>query len=393
MDGLGGLPVSKGGGNKTALESAKTPNMDTLVKEGMSGFMSTLGRGIVPGSDTAHLQLFGYDPGIYYHGRGPFEALGAGIKLRHGDVAFRTNFSTVKNGLIVDRRAGRISTKDAKKLEKYCSLKINSIQFIFRHTVEHRGVLVIRGYKGKTTNNILESLDTDTHKTGVKPNLNTKNTLQKLIKEYSLQVSKKLSNASGNKSRKLPANFIILRGAGLHYRVLPITRRFGITAACVAGGALYKGVASYVGMDVLDVPGATGDKNTNLKAKLKYALDALKTHDFVFLHVKATDSFGHDGDLKGKKNMIEKVDRDIVGKLRKQNVNIIITGDHSTPCVRKGHSGHPVPILIREIGGRKDEVSSFGEHACINGGLGHFNGKDVMPMILNISNKAKKFGS
>ena len=389
MDGLGGLPVK----GKTALESAKTPNMDKLVNEGMCGLMSTLGRGIIPGSDTAHLQLFGYDPKIYYHGRGPFEALGAGMKLKHGDIAFRANFGTVKRGIILDRRAGRIQTNVAKQLEKYCSLNIKGVKFIFKSTVEHRGVLIIRGYKGKITQDILDSLTTDPHKTSVKPLLNSSNKLQRLIKEYSLKVSNILSKVPLNKKRKLPANFILLRGAGMHHRVKSLYERFGITSACVAGGALYKGVAKYVGMEVLNVPGATGDKHTDLNAKLKATLDALDVYDFVFLHVKATDSFSHDGDFKGKKWMIERVDKYIVSKLRKKHINIIITGDHSTPCIRKAHSGHPVPILIREINGRKDKIKSFGESHCINGGLGHLNGKDLMNIILNISEKAKKYGS
>ena len=392
MDGLGGLPHPKT--EKTELEYAKTPNMDKLVKEGMSGLMSTLGRGIIPGSDTAHLQLFGYDPKVYYHGRGPFEALGAGMKLKHGDIAFRANFATVDaKGSIVDRRAGRIATKDARKLEKYCSMKIGKVDFIFKHTVEHRGALIIRGYNGDETEDVLETLDTDPHKISVSPMLSDGNNIQKLIKKYSVLVHKRLSQAPENKNRELPANFVLLRGAGIHKEVDSIEKRFGLKSACVAGGALYKGVAKYVGMDVLDVPGATGDKHTDLNAKLNAALNALKTHDFVFLHVKATDSFGHDGDYYGKVKMIEKVDKEIVSKLRKNSIHIIITGDHSTPTVLKRHSGHPVPILIREIGGRKDKTNTFGENQCAQGGLGHIMGSDIINVILNMTGKAKKYGS
>jgi len=391
LDGLGGLPTKS---EKTALESAKTPSMNSLVNEGMCGLLSTLGRGVVPGSDTAHLQIFGYDPKTYYHGRGPFEALGAGMSLQHGDIAFRANFGTVKDGIIVDRRAGRIPTYDARKLERHCSMTIKGVRFIFKHTVEHRGVLVIRGFKGKPpTPKTLHTLTTDPHKTGVKPILSNSIKLQKLIREYSLKVSKLLSSDSENKKRKLPANFILIRGAGLHHTVPSISKRFGISSACIAGGALYRGVAKYVGMDIVNVPEATGDKHTNLNAILNASITALKTHDFVFTHIKATDSFGHDGDFEGKKRMIEKVDKYIISKLKDRKINIIVTGDHSTPCVRKEHSGHPVPILIREIGGRVDTVTSFGERACMKGGLGHINGSDIMNIILNISEKAKKYGS
>ena len=140
IDGLGDLPTPK-----TPLQAAKTPNLDRLAKNGITGMLTPLKRYIVPGSDTSHLQLLGYDPAFFYTGRGPLEALGVGVKLREGDVAFRTNFATVKNGKIIDRRAGRIDTEIAAELSKNLSMRINNIDITFRNSVEHRGVLVLRG--------------------------------------------------------------------------------------------------------------------------------------------------------------------------------------------------------------------------------------------------------
>ena len=392
LDGLGDLPDKKI--KKTPLEAAKTKNMDAIAKDGICGLLSPLGIGIVPGSDTSHLQLFGYAPEEHYPGRGPLEALGAGIDLKHGDIALRANFATVKKGIVIDRRAGRIPTKEARKLEQYCNTVIDGVKFIFKSTVEHRGVLVIRGAKINTKkwNKEAPDLDTDPHRTGERPILKNSTYLQKLIERYSMLVHKRLSSL--NQQRKFQANFVLLRGAGMYKKVEGIRKRFGISAACVAGGALYKGVARYIGMNTPEVKGATGDKNTDLKAKMNEVIKELKSNDMVVLHIKATDSFGHDGNFEGKKRMIEKIDKEVFSEiLRLKNVSVIVTGDHSTPCPLKGHSGHPVPIAIREVGGRKDKVKTFGETACGEGALGNINGKDIMPIILNILRKAKKYGS
>jgi 2,3-bisphosphoglycerate-independent phosphoglycerate mutase len=173
--------------------------------------------------------------------------------------------------------------------------------------------------------------------------------------------------------------------------------RFGISAACVAGGALYKGVAKYVGMDIINAKGATGDAKTDLKAKAKAAIEACKSHDFVFLHVKAVDSFSHDGNFKAKVKMLEKIDKELVGELRKaadkNGIYVIITGDHSTPCIRKAHSGHEVPIVIYGKNERKDSVKKFDEMSCMAGGMGHLKGSDLMKIMLNLIEKGKMYGS
>ncbi|MFA5077682.1 MAG: 2,3-bisphosphoglycerate-independent phosphoglycerate mutase [Candidatus Micrarchaeia archaeon] len=394
MDGLGDLPAPV----KTPLEAAKKPNMDALAKKGMQGMMSTLGRGVVPGSDTAHLQILGYALDRYYCGRGPLEALGAGMQLREGDVAFRANFATIEGNMITDRRAGRLDNASAKLLEKDANARIQDVEVIFRASTEHRGALVLRG-PGLSP----QVSPTDSHREGAftpaKP-LDASDGARKtaeIVNEFTRMVHARLEGSDVNKRRmrdgKKPANIILLRGAGIMGKAPKFSEMHGIRGACVAGGALYKGVARYAGMDVPDVKGATGDAGTDLKAKGLAALEALQKNDFVFVHVKATDSFSHDGNAKGKTQFIEKVDKELIPALAGNGAALFITGDHSTACVRKAHTGCEVPVLAYYAGGRKDGLKKFGESSAMHGGLGHIEGKDVMLIILNMIGKGKMCGS
>lgn len=387
LDGLGDLPTPK-----TPLQAAKKPNMDRLAKNGITGMLSPVKRFVIPGSDVSHLNLLGYDPSVFYHGRGPLEALGLGIRLQGGDVAFRANFATVRDGKVADRRAGRIETAAASSLAPLLSMKIDGVEAIFCNSAEHRGALVLRG-QGLSSN----ISATDAHEGEQFPECHPLDNSQEarrtasLVNRFSEIAMGKLSSAPENQGRRLPANAVLLRGAGQFVPAPSFHERFGIHAACVAGGALYKGVAAYLGMDIMRVPGATGDKNTDLAAKAKAAVKALKDYDMVFLHIKMCDSFGHDGDLKGKAAALQRIDS-IIPMLEKTGACIIITGDHSTPCSLKGHSGHEVPMLVFR-GERKDAVKKFDEISCAQGGLGHVRGKDIMHLILNITGRAEKYGS
>ncbi len=388
LDGLGDLPTPK----KTPLQAAKTPNLDKLAKNGCTGLLSPLGRGIVPGSDTSHLQILGYDPNIFYCGRGPLEALGLGIKLEEGDVAFRTNFATVKNGVVVDRRAGRIKTEDARKLEKYLSTKIEDVEIIFKHSVQHRGAVVLRG-SGLSP----DVSDTDPHQKGSIAECHAHDEkaekTARIVNKYMEFAMEKLGKAPENSKREKKANALLLRGAGVYKKIPSMIERFGLNGVCIAGGALYKGVAAYVGMDVFLLIGDPSKGPEMLSAKKKAVEKALEEYEFIFLHIKATDNFSHDGDFEGKKKILEKVDRELIPYLVKTGAYLIITGDHSTPVSRGAHSGHEVPIVIYGNNERVDKVKKFDEISCMEGGLGHIEGKDIMPIILNLIEKAQKYGS
>ncbi|MBM3229181.1 2,3-bisphosphoglycerate-independent phosphoglycerate mutase [Candidatus Parvarchaeota archaeon] len=397
FDGLGDLPR----GLQTPLMAAKKPNLDRLAQNGAIGLMHTIARGITPGSDTAHLQILGYDPREFYCGRGPLEALGAGIKLKEGDIAFRANFATVDGEMkVLDRRAGRIGTQDARRIEPAIKkIFVDDAVFSFVHTVEHRGAVVLSG-SGFSSN----IGPTDAHEGEKVPHClphdkshESRKTAQTVTK-YTRIAHEKLAALQENRrlevQGKKPANAVLLRGAGVYRHVQPIGEKYNIKAACVAGGALYKGIARYIGMDVVEVKGATATTRTDLKAKAKAAIAALKTHEFVFVHVKGTDSCGHDGDFDGKKMMIERVDRELIPALAKSGANVVVTGDHSTPTVSKAHSCDPVPLLLYADNIRREgPKASFDEYSCTGGQLGQILGSELMPLMLGYMGKLKKYGT
>ncbi len=388
LDGLGDRPCKEFRG-KTPLEAASTPNMDSLVKEGVCGMQSPLSLGFTLESGPAHFEIFGYTPfKKFYPGRGIIEALGTGAKLREKDIAFRVNFATVKNGKIKDRRAGRI--KSVKSFEKPLSMKLKGIEFILKSGTEHRAALIMRG------SNLSDKLsNSDPHKIGVAPKkvkaLGKEAEFEtEILNEYIKKVHQILNKHRINKTRKrkkLPeANYILLRGAGKFKEVQSFKEKYRLKGCCIAGTGLYKGFGKFIDMKLINVKGATGGKTTNVKAKFMAAKRALKRYDFVWVHVKATDLYGHDGDPVGKKNFIEKVD-EALEVLKKVKALKVITGDHSTPCSLKEHSGDDVPILFNGKGVRVDDCVKFGERECSEGGLQRIYGKNIIPEILNLIGK------
>ncbi|MEM2909049.1 MAG: 2,3-bisphosphoglycerate-independent phosphoglycerate mutase [Candidatus Bilamarchaeaceae archaeon] len=392
IDGLGDLPTPK-----TPLQVAKKPNMDRLAKDGITGMFAPLGRWVVPGSDTSHLQIFGYDPEIFYHGRGPLEALGIGMELKSGDIAFRANLATVDGERVVDRRAGRISTDEGKHLEKYLCTKIEDVEAIFAHSVEHRGALVLRG-PGLSP----AVSDTDPHTAGEEIRrcvpLDSTPEAEKtarIVNAYTRFALRALSSAVENKVRQdrgqPPANALLLRGCGRYEKVPSFFERFGLKGVCIAGGALYRGVARYIGMDIISVPSSEDERSLSERAMA--AAKATANYDLVFLHIKGCDNAGHDGNFDGKRKMIERIDKKVLPPLMKSGADIIITGDHSTPVARREHSGHEIPILIWSKEERRDSVKRFDELNCMYGGLGHVSGEELIRAILNLLKKAEKRGS
>ena len=418
-DGMADRPVAALG-NRTPLEVARKPNMDEIAKRGISGLMDTIAPGVPPGSDTAHLALLGYDPYETYTGRGPFEAAGAGIDLRAGDIALRANYATVDDDLVVqDRRAGRI--QDTAQLAKAIQqIKLPGVQIFFKSTVGHRATLVLRG-KGLSH----EVTDSDPHKIGakvlpIKPLLPPSEDLQfaravvaggirkylerkrraaktaKLLNEFSRESHQILKYHPLNKERArqgLPqANCLLLRGAGVAPHLTPLQEKFGLKSACVAAAALVKGVCRMAGMEVIDVPGATGGVDTDLNAKCGAVLRALETNDLVLLHVKGFDEASHDGNAMAKVQLIERVDA-MLGSLLAAADFIVLAVDHTTPVSVREHTGDPVPLTIAGSGVRSDGVACYDERAAARGGLGRIRGKDLLPIMADLMGKGKKFGA
>ncbi len=398
-DGMADRPSDELDG-KTPMEAASIPVMDSLASRGQCGLMNPIGIGIVPGSDTAHLSLLGYDPYKYYCGRGTLEAAGLGIYMEPGDVAFRCNFATSDADLrILDRRAGRISSGTNELAEAINGLEIEDVKVIFQEAMEHRSVMVLRGpgLSFKVT-------EVDPHHEN---EIAWKSKAQEPGAEKTARILNQFTQLSFdildkhpvNEARKAegkpPANIILARGPGDVPDIPSFMEKHELKAEAIVGITLVKGLCRILGMEVPEIGGATGGADTNLDAKMEAAVNALSDNDFVLLHIKGTDIFGHDGDAQGKKDFIEVVDTKL-GELATKlgdDVLIAITADHSTPTSVKDHASDPVPLLVYGKGLRSDRVMKFDEHEAAYGTLGMINGQDLMPLLKGLAGWSEKFGA
>ncbi len=388
IDGLGDKPI-KQLGNRTPLEAAQTTNLDKLAEKGVCGSVLPFlfPQDKYPTSAGAHIALFGYMN--YFLMRGPYEVAGIGMKMKEGDVAFRVNFATVDPNLkIIDRRAGRI--KQIKPLVKSLSgIKINGVKFLIKESYGHRAGLIMRG-KGLSAN--ISRGDPKKVEAKAKKIIPldksreaefTAEVLNKFLEKAHQVLKEHPLNKKRKKQGSLPANYLLVRGAGKFKETPGFKQRYGLKACCVAGGGLYKGVAKILGMDLIKVKRATGFANTNLEGKITAGRNALKKYNFVFLHIKATDTFGHDGDFRGKKKFIEKIDKNLKPLPNLKNVLIVVTADHSTCCSLKRHCKELIPLLI--CGDGTDGVKEFSEKACQKGKLGKIKQLNLMPEILKLA--------
>ena len=385
MDGLGGLPLTPEG--LTELETAKTPNLDALAKEGMSGRSVPVRPGITPGSGPAHLSLFGYDPIQFDIGRGVLEALGIGFDLGPNDVAARGNFATADaEGRIIDRRAGRIPTETCirltEKLQANTSLAEDGVEVIVKPVKEHRFAVIFRGegLGGELT-------ETDPLVTGKAPlpvrdlsHTPEGERTARLINKWVEQARRVLADEER-------ANSLNLRGIAKDPGLPQFSELYQLKAAAIAAYPMYKGVAKLVGMKVIDFEGVRPHHEI---AALKQVWDA---YDFFFIHIKKTDSYGEDGNFEAKVHEIEAVDAIIPDILALGPDVLIVTGDHSTPAKLHSHSSHPVPTLFWGSGILPDQVSSFGERASEQGSLGRFHATEIMMQALGATDRLKRYGA
>ena len=379
MDGIGGLPVE---GN-TALEAAHTPHLDALARNSITGLSYPVSMGITPGSGPAHLSLFGYDPLKYNIGRGVLEALGIDFELTQQDIAARANFASVDaDGVVTDRRAGRIPTKRNEEICAFLSSKIKTIedvQVFIQSGKEHRFVVVFRGkdlYEGVT--------DTDPQQTGCKP-LACTSTDEKSQKTARI-INSFVRETAGLLSGFGPVNYPLLRGISKHPAIPTMQELFRLKPAAIATYPMYRGLARLVGMEILE----TGKDIASEVATLK---QHWQSFDFFYLHIKKTDSFGEDGDLKHKIEVIEEVEHHMPGIIALKPDCLVVAGDHSTPCAMKAHSWHPVPFLLSSPYIRRDPALAFTEFECAKGILGNFEAVNALPLMLAHTLKLKKYGA
>jgi len=406
-DGLADRPL-KALRWKTPLEATFKPALNRLARLGINGIMDVIAPGIPPGSDTAHLALFGYDPYKTYRGRGAFEAIGAGLELKRGDIAFRFNFATVdENMKVVDRRAGRIESGDAEALTKslkeaVCS-SYTGVEVICKHTVEHRGALLLRGEGLSHEVGDSDPGEADTRVRKVEPLTNTPEAQRtaEVLNDLTPKIYNILKNHPINEERTKkglpPANIILLRGAGVLPELTPLSQLYGIKAACIVPSALVRGVAVATGMTPLPLPpGADGTTGTDAKAKARVAVENLPNYDLIVIHVKGADNASHDGNLQQKRAMIRKIDGMVSLLLKEVDLKdtyIALTADHATPLTVRHHVGDPVPLTIAGPEVVKDSVTVYSERHCAKGGLCRMRGMDLMPTLMNLLGFASKFGA
>jgi 2,3-bisphosphoglycerate-independent phosphoglycerate mutase len=389
LDGVGGLPRELDG--KTELEAANTPNLDALAARSQLGLAVPVRPGVTPGSGPAHLSLFGYDPLKYDVGRGVLAALGIGFDLQPQDVAARGNFCTIDaDGLITDRRAGRIPTEASQKLVPLLrEINLPGIQVFVETVKEYRFVLVLRPTEGQTL--YARIADTDPQQVGV-PSLPAR-ALDDLSADTADLVNDWVAAARQVLKDHPPANSLNLRGFAKDPGFPKFPEVFGLKAGAIATYPMYKGVAKLVGMDVLPVAGET----------LEDEVAALRAHwdeyDYFFFHVKKTDSAGEDGDFDRKAGVIEHVDGAVIPAILDLDPDVlIVTGDHSTPSSLKSHSWHPVPTLLwsrycRPDGATGPGGAEYGERACGRGSLGVFPASDELSLALGHSLRLNKYGA
>jgi 2,3-bisphosphoglycerate-independent phosphoglycerate mutase len=416
---MGDLPI-EALGNKTPLEVAQVPNLDSLAQIGQTGLMYTVKEGVAPESDAAVISLLGYDPFKYSPGRGVIEAAGAGLKMKDGDLALRCNFATLGIGkTILDRRVGRsLTTEEAIELteavNKEVKLTSYPAEFEFKNTLGHRAVLLIRSKAHPLSSRITNSDPAYTIINGIgvaqtnvdmvlktsQPEDNTEaaKASADLVNEF-IEKSHTLwenhpLNIQRAKEGKLKANVILTRDAG---HMLPkffnINHQYNVNFACLADMHTERGIAQLAGMDASLLPPPTPNLQSDLEIRVKALLQALPNHDCLYIHLKGPDEPGHDGNYKLKTDIISAIDKHFFGSLLKQidlkDTLICVTSDHATPCAKKIHTDTPVAVLI--AGGKTDNnrnSTRFSERECEKGSLGLIeHGYNLMPKLMELLKK------
>jgi len=409
LDGLGDDPIPELG-DRTPLEAAETPFLDSLARQGRTGSVITVGEDIAPESDIAVFAILGYDPHEEHPGRGVVEAVGVGMEFRDGDLAYRVNFATVEWPRIVDRRVGRgLSSEESFALagEVNDELRLPGAAFELRATVEHRGVLVIRADEGRLSANVTNT-DPAYRKEG-HLGVALETFEPEVIRCEPLDASREAAraaeltnafvegsarildaseiNAARRREGKLPGNLILTRDGGDHRPSLqPIKERFGPDWGCFVEMPVERGIAVLLGMTPVDAPRLHAEEDYAAWAPL--AVEALEGHDALYVHIKGPDVPAHDGRAEDKRDVIALIDRAFFGEVLPlidlRETVVAVTADHSTSCLRKAHTAAAVPILVSGGPVTPDGTESFGERAGAAGSLGTLRGPDVLPRLVSL---------
>jgi len=381
-DGMADLPLEELQG-KTPLQAAEKPNMDRLARLGRCGLALTVPDGFPPGSDVANLSVVGYDPRRFYTGRAPLEAASMGVHLEKGDIAFRCNLVTIEDGIMRDYSAGHISTEEAREL--IGSLKTLMPEERLYAGVSYRHLLVLQ--KGAEVVCTPPHDISDQPVAGHLPQGEGAELLLELMERARPVLASHPLNLKRIEENKRPANAIWLWGQGPAPSMPSFQDLYGLTGAMISAVDLLRGIAVYAGLEVIEVPGATGTIDTNYSGKVKGAIDALSRHDFAYLHIEAPDEASHAGDLMGKIRAIELLDQRIVGPVIEgldksgEEWRILLLPDHATPISIKTHSREPVPFVIMGKDIEPDGVDRFDEQSVKKGGYGKVDATSLIRML------------
>ena len=416
LDGVGDLPHPDLQG-KTPLEAANTPTLDKIASNGCIGEVISVGKGIAPESDIAVFNMLGYKFNhAEYAGRGVIEAIGIGIDFKNGDLALRGNFSTLNDDeIIIDRRAGRNIVKDdaegiAKEIEEKIKLSSPDTSVVVSPTIGHRVTVRIRTNSRKLSSKITNTDPAYSNIGGMgvakavgdflkiekclplEDNEDSKFTAN-IVNEFSEQSIKIMKESQINKKRKESGkkllSCILLRDAGNKYPdVIPINEKYSMQFSCIVDMPVEIGISHVLKMKAFEAGGLT-----DYEEKARIAAKAMETQNSIYVHLKGPDEFGHDGDAVGKMKNIEEIDqrffKTLVENIDLSKVAIVISADHSTPCINKGHSDDPVPVLVSGNNIQNDGTTRMTEEQAKKGSIGLLQGADVVPKALELIKSQK----
>jgi 2,3-bisphosphoglycerate-independent phosphoglycerate mutase len=387
-DGMADYPVPELG-NRTPLQAANKPNMDSIAAKGCSGLLKTVPDSLMPGSGTAILSVLGYDPTRFYTGRGPFEAAGRNIALSEKDVAYRCNLVTEEDGILIDYSAGHITNKESGELIEQISLEMGRVGKVeFFEGLDYRHFLILRNYLpkevvactpphdaiGRSVSEILPKAVTAEAEV-------TAELLRRIILGSKDVLEYHPVNVAREKVGKNAGNMIWPWGGGRKPVMPTYKQMYGMDGAVISAVDLVKGIGVYAGMKIIEVPGATGLYDTNYEGKADFALDALEECDMVFVHVEAPDEAGHSKDYELKMRTIEDLDKRLIGRIMdglKHEYVIAVLPDHPTPIKIGTHTREPVPFAIYSSNIEIDKVKMFDEESARLGGFGLIEGEEFM---------------
>ena len=384
-DGMADRPLDELGG-KTPMQVARKPNMDRLAAQGRVGAVHTIPDGMDPGSDVAAMSLLGYDPRKYYTGRAPIEAASMRIPLDPKDVAFRCNLVSSDGDTMLDYSGGHVSTEEARELINFVNDKLKTQAISFYPGVSYRHIMVWRGGSPDVKTTPPHNIMGQAIKAHL-PDGDGDGTLRRLMFDSLEILDRHPINRKRREEGHLPANMIWLWGQGFSLDVPSFFSKTGLTGAVIAGVDLVKGMGMAAGLSAPMVPGATGYLDTNFEGKAQYALDALREHDFVLVHVEAPDEAGHNGDIDAKIEAIENVDKRTLGTLLDglkgvERYRILVVPDHVTPISTRTHAEDPVPFALYSSFEPAESGLPFDERAVSDTRLTVERGFELMDLLL-----------